>query len=91
MIGNSNQGAFGRALEQLIFGNRMLVLALFALVTAVMLFFAAQLRVDAGFKKQIPLDHEFMKTFQPRARGGDGQERQHVQQELHANHGEGHQ
>jgi len=63
MIGNSNQGAFGRALEQLIFGNRMLVLALFALVTAVMLFFAAQLRVDAGFKKQIPLDHEFMKTF----------------------------
>ena len=22
-----------------------------------------QLRVDAGFKKQIPLDHEFMKTF----------------------------
>ena len=36
MIGNSNQGAFGRALEQLIFGNRMLVLALFALVTAVM-------------------------------------------------------
>jgi predicted RND superfamily exporter protein len=63
MIGSSNQGAIGRALESFIFGNRMLVLALFALVTAVMLFFAAQLRVDAGFKKQIPLDHEFMKTF----------------------------
>jgi predicted RND superfamily exporter protein len=63
MIGSSNQGAIGRALENFIFGNRMLVLALFALVTAVMLFFAAQLRVDAGFKKQIPLDHEFMKTF----------------------------
>ena len=63
MIGSSNQGAFGRALENIVFGNRMLVLALFALVTAVMLFFAAQLRVDAGFKKQIPLDHEFMKTF----------------------------
>ncbi|HRG17373.1 MAG TPA: RND family transporter, partial [Pseudomonadota bacterium] len=63
MIGSSNQGAFGRAIEHFIFGNRMLVLALFALATAVMLFFAAQLRVDAGFKKQIPLDHEFMKTF----------------------------
>ena len=63
MIGNSNQGAFGRALESFVFGNRMLVLAFFAIVTAVMLYFAAQLRVDAGFKKQIPLDHEFMKTF----------------------------
>ncbi len=63
MIGSSNQGAFGQALEKFVFGKRMLVLVLFALVTAVMLYFAAQLRVDAGFKKQIPLDHEFMKTF----------------------------
>ena len=63
MIGSGNQGAFGRALENFVFGNRKLVLALFAIVTLVMLFFAAQLRVDAGFKKQIPLDHEFMKTF----------------------------
>ncbi len=40
-----------------------LVLVVFALVTVVMLFFASQLQVDAGFKKQIPLQHEYMKTF----------------------------
>jgi len=35
----------------------------FALITVAMAFFAAQLRVDAGFKKMIPLQHEYMKTF----------------------------
>jgi predicted RND superfamily exporter protein len=35
----------------------------FALVTVAMVFFASQLKVDAGFKKQIPLQHEYMKTF----------------------------
>ncbi len=52
-----------RTAEALVFGHRIVVLALFTLVTAVMLYFAAQLRVDAGFKKQIPLDHEYMRTF----------------------------
>src|SRR3569623_981985 len=55
--------AFHRFIEDLVFGNRMVVLIAFAIVTAVMGFFAAQLRVDAGFKKQIPLDHEYMRTF----------------------------
>jgi hypothetical protein len=55
--------AFHRAAERLIFGARPVVLAIFAAVTVVMLFFAAQLRVDAGFKKQIPLQHEYMQTF----------------------------
>ncbi len=55
--------AFHRALERIVFGNRTVVLALFALVTVAMGFFASQLRVDAGFKKQIPLEHEYMKTF----------------------------
>ena len=55
--------AFHRFAERIVFGNRMVVLALFALVTVAMGYFAAQLRVDAGFKKQIPLDHEYMRTF----------------------------
>src|ERR1700712_712029 len=55
--------AFQRAAESLIFGNRMIVLAVFALVTIAMGFFASQLKVDAGFKKQIPLQHEYMRTF----------------------------
>jgi predicted RND superfamily exporter protein len=50
-------------LERWIFSARPVVLLMFALITAVMAFYAAQLRVDAGFKKQMPLDHEFMKTF----------------------------
>lgn len=50
--------------QQLVFGARPLVLLLFAIGTLAMLFFASQLRVDAGFKKQIPLEHEYMQTFQ---------------------------
>src|SRR3982751_823249 len=49
--------------QTLVFGNRMALLVAFAIVTVAMSFFAAQLRVDAGFKKQIPLDHEYMRTF----------------------------
>ncbi|HET6604576.1 MAG TPA: MMPL family transporter [Xanthomonadaceae bacterium] len=52
-----------RFAERIVFGNRPLVLLLFAIVTATMLYFGAQLRVDAGFKKQIPLEHEYMQTF----------------------------
>jgi uncharacterized protein len=52
-----------RAIETLIFGNRAVVLVLFAVVTAVMAYFAAQLKVDAGFKKMLPLKHEYVRTF----------------------------
>ncbi|MEO8010093.1 MAG: MMPL family transporter, partial [Dokdonella sp.] len=61
--GNRPPNAFHRAAEAFVFGNRPLVLILFAIVTVVLTFFAAQLRVDAGFKKQIPLNHEYMRTF----------------------------
>ena len=60
---NQTPTAFHRFAERLVFGNRPVVLILFALITAVLTFFASQLRVDAGFKKQIPLQHEYMKTF----------------------------
>ncbi len=61
---SSNNDTFlHRTAERLVFGARPVVLVLFALVTVVMLYFAAQLKVDAGFKKQIPLDHEYMQTF----------------------------
>jgi predicted RND superfamily exporter protein len=60
---NPSPNAFHRAAEKLVFGNRPAVLILFAIVTIVLTFFASQLRVDAGFKKQIPLNHEYMRTF----------------------------
>src|SRR5436190_3177792 len=54
---------FHRYAERLVFGRRAVTLAFFLVGTLVMLFFAAQLRVDAGFKKQIPKEHEYMRTF----------------------------
>ncbi len=56
-------GPLVRFAEKLVFGNRPIVLIVFTLVTLAMAFFASQLRVDAGFKKQIPLGHEYMRTF----------------------------
>ena len=49
--------------EHIIFKNRAFVLAFFVLVTAAMAYFGSQLKVDAGFNKQVPLQHEFMRTF----------------------------
>ncbi len=59
----THSNAFHRAAERLVFGNRPLILIAFALLTVMFGYFAAQLRVDAGFKKQIPLQHEYMRTF----------------------------
>ena len=50
-------------LERIIFGNRGVVLAIFALITLGFLLAASQLRIDAGFRKQLPLQHEYMQTF----------------------------
>ncbi len=50
-------------LEKLIFSNRGAILAIFALITLGFLFAASQLRIDAGFRKQLPLQHEYMQTF----------------------------
>ncbi|MCB1589876.1 MAG: hypothetical protein KDI56_13305, partial [Xanthomonadales bacterium] len=51
-------------LERLIFGNRGIVLVLFALITLGFGYAASHLEINAGFRKQLPLDHEYMKTFQ---------------------------
>ena len=51
-------------LEKLIFGHRLVIVIVFALITGVMLFVAARgLRIDASFTKQLPLKHEYMQTF----------------------------
>lgn len=50
-------------LEKLIFSHRKVILFLFVLLTGFMVYQTAQLRVDAGFKKQLPLKHEYMQTF----------------------------
>jgi len=63
MSQSQDQGGLAGRLEGLIFGARMPLLIGFALITLVMGYFATQLRVDAGFMKQLPLKHEYMKTF----------------------------
>jgi uncharacterized protein len=52
-----------RRLESWLFSHRALVLTVFVAFTAVMGFFAAKLRMDAGFEKQIPIGHEYVKTL----------------------------
>ena len=52
-----------RKLENMIFGNRRWVVGLFVVVTVFMAWSATSLRVDAGFSKLLPLDHEYMQTF----------------------------
>ncbi|VWD50475.1 RND transporter [Burkholderia lata] len=51
-------------LERLFFGHRAIVLAAIGLFTVAMGVFALQLRMDAGFEKQMPIGHEYIRTFQ---------------------------
>jgi uncharacterized protein len=50
-------------LENLIFNRRRVVLVVFALLTLFMAWQASHLRIDAGFAKLLPLEHEYMKTY----------------------------
>ena len=49
--------------ERLVFGRRRLTLAFFGVVTLALAWQAASLRVDAGFLKLVPVEHEYMRTF----------------------------
>jgi len=50
-------------IKEYIFGHRPVILGLFAIVTLVMLYFATQIKVDASFEKNIPLEHPYMQTY----------------------------
>ena len=50
-------------IERLLFARRRLVLAAFVLATLAMGWLATGLRVDAGFTKLVPVEHEYMRTF----------------------------
>lgn len=50
-------------LEKLIFNNRGIVIGIFALMTLSLLYSASQLKLDAGFEKNIPLNHPYMQTY----------------------------
>ncbi|GHF93004.1 efflux RND transporter permease subunit [Thalassotalea marina] len=50
-------------IEVSVFRHRGFVVALFALLTCFLVFQASQIRLDAAFTKNIPLNHEYMKTY----------------------------
>lgn len=57
-------GKFVLSIDRLIFTHRAMVVALFTIVTLAMGFVAYRgLRIDAGFEKQLPRSHEYIKTF----------------------------
>ena len=51
-------------IERALFAHRALALGTLVAFTLVMGVFAAQLRMSAGFDKQLPQRHEYIKTFQ---------------------------
>ena len=46
-----------------LFRHRLFVLVMFALASAFLLFQASQIKLDAAFTKNIPLNHSYMKTY----------------------------
>ncbi len=60
---NNNKTRFAAACESILFSSKKIILFLLLVMTVVMAYFASQLKVDAGFEKQLPLDHEYMQTF----------------------------
>ncbi|ABG40519.1 putative membrane protein [Paraglaciecola sp. T6c] len=50
-------------LESLIFKNRIAVLLLFLVATIFLGYQSSQLRLDAGFTKNIPLNHDYMQNY----------------------------
>ncbi|NQD37257.1 MMPL family transporter [Permianibacter sp. IMCC34836] len=62
--GSTNQqaGSLSGVVKSL-FDARKIVLAVFGLITLYMLWSAAHLKIDAGFKKNVPQEHEYMQTY----------------------------
>lgn len=50
-------------LERLIFGYRKIVVGLFLLATVYLGFQASMMHLDAGFEKNVPLNHPYMQTY----------------------------
>ena len=55
--------AFVRLTEPMIFGRRGVTLTVMAVITLFMAWQASHLKIDAGFEKQIPLQHPYIKVY----------------------------
>ena len=54
---------FTRSIEKTVFGARPLFLIAFILITGFLGYHASHLKIDAGFEKQLPMKHPFIKTL----------------------------
>jgi predicted RND superfamily exporter protein len=64
LASSASEQRFVEGLGRIVFSRRVLILALFAVITALMGYAAMTgLRIDTKFTKQLPLEHEYMKTF----------------------------
>lgn len=54
---------FINSVEKAVFGHRIAVITFFSVITLFLFYNAAQLKLDAGFEKNIPLNHEYMQTY----------------------------
>lgn len=59
-------------IEMFIFRQRALVISFFVIVTVALAYQASQLKMDAAFSKNIPLNHEYMKTYTKHAKDFGG-------------------
>lgn len=59
----TNKPTMTDRIANMLFGFKKIILLLLVTLTVVMAYFASHLQVDAGFEKQLPLEHEYMKTF----------------------------
>ena len=50
-------------IEDFFFKFRLIVLLSFVILTVIMGYFAVQIKMDAGFLKQLPQNHSFVKTY----------------------------
>ncbi|MBF0450733.1 MAG: RND family transporter [Candidatus Magnetomorum sp.] len=55
--------SFVEKTEKLLFFNRSYILALFLLCTLLLGWSASKIKLDTGFEKNIPREHEYMQTF----------------------------
>ncbi|MGK2741944.1 efflux RND transporter permease subunit [Tepidicaulis sp. LMO-SS28] len=53
-----------KVLEAIIFKTRLIILLGLAVFTVICGYYAVQLRMTAGFDKQLPVGHEYIQTFQ---------------------------
>lgn len=54
---------FVKSIEQFLFKQRAFVIGIFTAITLVLGYQASNIHLDASFNKNIPLNHEYMKTY----------------------------